>query len=400
MSKIHSIPIRILSIITLAAFCFALRYDIPGMSFAATAATKPLPAFESVGRSRAAFIATQAGPAYALRSEAVTEAPQTAQALGNALGGKVQAVARPSSDSRILAAIERLKAKTPPVAITQETIAEEADVKVITVTRRKQANKQVAAAIEAAIPTTDSRILAAIERLKAKTPPVVITHETIAEEADVNVMTVTNRKQANKQVAAAIEAAYFLESDVSILAAIERLKAKTPPVAITRETIAEEADVNVMTVTRRKQANKQVAAAIEAAKVFSRTRITAAGQAPLATGHASGSLPSLRSGLRWTAQAAGVLVAVVIDADSDSNNRLVRKIKENRQFYDVLSADNGDNAQILMADYHLPQNAEVKFVKIQKSGNSLTLSVEGFDPKIIDLSEDINSAIRDYLQDV
>jgi len=78
MSKIHSIPIRILSIITLAAFCFALRYDIPGMSFAATAATKPLPAFESVGRSRAAFIATQAGPAYALRSEAVTEAPQTA----------------------------------------------------------------------------------------------------------------------------------------------------------------------------------------------------------------------------------------------------------------------------------------------------------------------------------
>ena len=243
MSKIHSIPIRILSIITLAAFCFALRYDIPGMSFAATAATKPLPAFESVGRSRAAFIATQAGPAYALRSEAVTEAPQTAQALGNALGGKVQAVARPSSDSRILAAIE-------------------------------------------------------------------------------------------------------------------------------------------------------------AAKVFSRTRITAAGQAPLATGHASGSLPSLRSGLRWTAQAAGVLVAVVIDADSDSNNRLVRKIKENRQFYDVLSADNGDNAQILMADYHLPQNAEVKFVKIQKSGNSFTLSVEGFDPKIIDLSEDINSAIRDYLQDV
>ena len=285
MSKIHSIPIRILSIITLAAFCFALRYDIPGMSFAATAATKPLPAFESVGRSRAAFIATQAGPAYALRSEAVTEAPQTAQALGNVLGGKVQAVARPSSDSRILAAIERLKAKTPPVAITQETIAEEADV-------------------------------------------------------------------------------------------------------------------NVMTVTKRKQANKQVAAAIEVAKVFSRTRITAAGQAPLATGHASGSLPSLRSGLRWTAQAAGVLVAVVIDADSDSNNRLVRKIKENRQFYDVLSADNGDNAQILMADYHLPQNAEVKFVKIQKSGNSFTLSVEGFDPKIIDLSEDINSAIRDYLQDV
>jgi len=150
----------------------------------------------------------------------------------------------------------------------------------------------------------------------------------------------------------------------------------------------------------RPSSDSRILAAIEVAKVFSRTRITAAGQAPLATGHASGSLPSLRSGLRGTAQAAGVLVAVVIDADSDSKNRLVREIEESRQFYEVLSADSYDNAQTIMAKYHLPQNTEVKFVKIQKSGISLTLSVEGFDPKIIDLSEDINSAIRDYLQDV
>lgn len=54
------------------------------------------------------------------------------------------------ADRKILAAIERLQARDPPVAITQGAIAAEAGVSEDTVTRRKRANAAVASAIAAA----------------------------------------------------------------------------------------------------------------------------------------------------------------------------------------------------------------------------------------------------------
>jgi len=100
-------------------------------------------------------------------------------------------------------------------------------------------------------------------------------------------------------------------------------------------------------------------------------------------------------------QAAGALVAVVINADSASRNQLVAKIEASQQFDDVLSAENDEMAQRLMlAKQESFHDTEVRFIKIQTTGSALTLSADGLEPKILDPQADINDAIRDYLQDV
>jgi|GEM_PF-1295447 len=199
-----------------------------------------------------------------------------AAAAGNAQGAliKTAAVGRPNSDSRILAAIERRKAKIPIVAITKRTISLEAHIDIDTVTRREKENPKVAEAIKANHRTeTDVRILKAIERLKAKIPLVVIDNGTIAIEAGIHRNIVTKRKKMNPNVAAAIKAAHRTKTDIKILEAVERLMAKIPDFVITQTVIAREADIFDKEVSRRKQKSSEVAAAIEAARTRSASRV-------------------------------------------------------------------------------------------------------------------------------
>jgi len=101
------------------------------------------------------------------------------------------------------------------------------------------------------------------------------------------------------------------------------------------------------------------------------------------------------------AQATGTFVAVVIDADSNDRAQLTKRIEDSGQFDEVLSAESEEAAQrLITAKQDVLYDTETRFIKIQVTGKTLTLSTNGFEPKILDPHLDINDAIKAYLQDV
>jgi len=153
------------------------------------------------------------------------------------------------SDVKILAAVERLKARTDSFHSNAE-IAREAGVDPATLRTRINANPALADTVNSIVLSTDDRIMKAIEDLRREGGE--LDQQAVAARAGVDPATVINRKAGNAAIREALQQA-ILSTDERIAAAVEKLKAGN--VEITQHLIATEAGLSDGTVVHRKDEN-------------------------------------------------------------------------------------------------------------------------------------------------
>jgi hypothetical protein len=170
-----------------------------------------------------------------------------------------------SFDNQIFRALDRIRASHKG-AVTKGLIADESGLDIHTISGRMQANEKIKEAIDEMMRLTeaDHKILDAIERLKSHGVRAV-TQEMIADEANVNEATVSDSKQRDEKMRAAIDSATSLnERDVKMLDAAEVMK-KSGEI-ITPRRLATKAAVDHKTVRQRLRSDNEVGQAILTAK--------------------------------------------------------------------------------------------------------------------------------------
>ncbi len=184
----------------------------------------------------------------------------------------VEAAVLLTSDFEILRAIKELQSEG--VYITRKNVANKAKIGLATLKNRSKINENIREALEAVVlEESDSKILKAIDDLKAE--GVHISHEAIAIKAGLTRPTIDNRKKAERRVRVAVEEATSLAaSDFKILKAIEDLSVtRKQSVRITYAIIADKAGVVPLTVSNRIRANPKVRAAVDLAIANSGARL-------------------------------------------------------------------------------------------------------------------------------
>jgi len=164
-----------------------------------------------------------------------------------------------STDSRILRAIDELIAEG--TGIDQKTIAERAGLDPATVTNRKNNNALIKAALERSIRSTDDRILATIEKLKARN--VEITQVLIAVESGVSAGTVARRKEQSPLIQEAVNDAVSNCIYRMIATVIRQLSEEGAQV--TQQLIAQRLDISEASIVYHKEHNNDIYELIETA---------------------------------------------------------------------------------------------------------------------------------------
>jgi DNA-binding protein Fis len=170
----------------------------------------------------------------------------------------------------VLSAIAALQ-KEGVARITQKLIATRSGVAENTISTLKKTNPKVEAALQqlgqparASAPTNDE-ILEVIAQLESEGVfPIKL--ETIAQRAGTTVVTLSRRRKQNTQLNTALEQATLTTaSDIAILNAITILTAERPGVPLEQEEIIQRSGVSSSNFFKRKSDNPKVAAAIEKA---------------------------------------------------------------------------------------------------------------------------------------